>query len=213
MSKTLGNILDPKKMVEIFGPDGLRYLLLREVPFDKDGDITIEILVNRYNADLANELGNLFSRTISMISKYAGGTLPTGAFGPGSELYDDLAAALGGYRRHMDRMEFSRALGAYWTIVQRANRFIEEKRPWDIAKDPSKADELASVLRELVAVILSSGVVLFPFMPAKMEAMLVQLGSAPAGIDTVPPVEVVVEGLRQPAPLFPRIQEDPESLL
>ena len=125
MSKTRGNILDPKKMVEIFGPDGLRYLLLREVPFDKDGDITIEILVNRYNADLANELGNLFSRTMSMISKYAGGTLPTSAFGPGSELFDDLAAALGGYRGHMDRMEFSRALGAYWTIVQRANKLFE----------------------------------------------------------------------------------------
>jgi methionyl-tRNA synthetase len=213
MSKTLGNIIDPKAMADIFGPDGLRYLLLREVPFDKDGDITIEILVNRYNADLANELGNLFSRTMSMIAKYTGGTLVAGSFGSGSELYDDLASALAAYRGHMDRMEFSRALGAYWTVVQRANRFIEEKRPWDLAKDPSRADELAAVLRELVAVILTSGVALLPFMPSKMEAMLSQLGSAPGGIGEVPPAEVAVDGLQQPAPLFPRIQEDPETLL
>ncbi len=211
MSKTRGNILDPERMAAVFGPDGLRYLLLREVPFDKDGDISIEILVNRYNADLANELGNLFSRTTAMIVKYFDGTLGAGVFGPESLLFDETVRALKGYRKHMDRMEFSRALGAYWTVVQRANRFIEEQRPWDLAKESSKHDRLREVLRELVAVLWVSGRVLSPFMPVKMEEMLSQLGSPDTGIGDLPPNEVCVEGLRTPQPLFPRIQEDPET--
>ncbi|MCK4237294.1 MAG: methionine--tRNA ligase, partial [Candidatus Krumholzibacteria bacterium] len=129
MSKTTGNMLDPGRMANVFGADGLRYLLLREVPFDRDGDISIDLLVSRYNADLANELGNLFSRTVAMISKYHGGNLETGGFGSGSAMYQDLFKAIQGYRRHMEQMKFSRALGSYWTIIQRANRFIEERRP------------------------------------------------------------------------------------
>jgi methionyl-tRNA synthetase len=109
-------------------------------------------------------------------------------------------------------MEFSRALGAYWTVVQRANRFIEEQRPWDLAKESSKHDRLRDVLRELVAVLWTSGRVLSPFMPVKMEEMLSQLGSPDIGIGDLPPNDIRVEGLRAPRPLFPRIQEDPENL-
>jgi len=212
MSKTRGNILDPGRMAAVFGPDGLRYLLMREVPFDKDGDISVEILVNRYNADLANELGNLFSRTTAMIVKYFGGTLGAGTFGPGSLLFDETVRALDGYREHMDRMEFSRALNEYWTVVQRANRFIEEQRPWDLAKDPSEHERLRGVMLELVTVLRVSGRVLSPFMPVKMEEMLVQLGAPETGIGDLPPGELHVEGLAAPRPLFPRIQENPEDL-
>jgi methionyl-tRNA synthetase len=213
MSKTRGNILDPIRMAGIFGADGIRYLLLREVPFDKDGDITIGLLVGRYNADLANELGNLFSRTTSMLSKYLGGDLEPERYDEGSELHHDLTEALGRYRGHMDRMAFSRALGAYWRVIQRANRFIEERRPWDLAKDTAKREELAGVLGALLAVLLTSGVVLSPFMPEKMAEMLRHLGGAELELDDLPPAQVSAEGLLPPEPLFPRIEDDAESLL
>jgi methionyl-tRNA synthetase len=212
MSKTRGNILDPAAMARVFGADALRYLLLREVPFDRDGDISMEVLVNRYNADLANELGNLFSRTSAMISKYLGGAVGPQRFGEGSELYGDLSRALDGYRKFMERMEFSRALGAFWTVVQRANRFIEEKRPWEIAKDPSRTEELQTVFTELLAVLVSSGAALSPFMPRAMGDMLARLGAAGTGIDALPPAEISAGGLVPPEPLFPRIQANPSEL-
>ena len=167
-------------MVEAFGADALRYLLLREVPFDRDGDVTVEVFLDRYNADLANDIGNLFSRTVTMISKYLGGAVETKPLGAGHELYAELVRSLEAYRGHMDRMEFSRALGAYWSVIQRANRFIEEKRPWDLAKDPAKRGELEEMFRELLAVLRASGVVLTPFMPRKMAEMLAQLGAREA---------------------------------
>lgn len=213
MSKTRGNILDPTRMSEIFGTDGLRYLLLREVPFDRDGDISLELFVSRYNADLANELGNLLSRTTAMIAKYLGGDLEAGGFGEGSELYPDLSSALEKYTGHMERLEFSRAVGEYWTVIQRANRFIEEKRPWDLAKDPEKQGELKSMFRELLAVLLTSGVVLYPFMPERMEEMLRHLGVEEFSMEIIPPKTVGSEGLVSPAPLFPRIQRSPDDVL
>jgi methionyl-tRNA synthetase len=212
MSKTRGNILDPLKMAEVFGPDGLRYLLLREVPFDRDGDISVEILLNRYNADLANELGNLFSRTTAMITKYFDGDLSERTFDSAAEMHGDLMKAVEGYRGHMERMEFSRALGAYWTAVQRANRFIEEKKPWELAKDPARKEELEQVFTELLAVLVTSGVVLSPFMPGAMETMLAHLGVERPGLYDVPPARVGAAGLEPPKPLFPRIQVEPDKL-
>lgn len=212
MSKTRGNILDPSAMAKVFGADGLRYLLMREVPFDRDGDISVETLLNRYNSDLANELGNLFSRTVAMISKYLSGTIEPRPFGDGDELFGDLATAIEGYRGHMERMEFSRAIGAFWKVVQRANRFIEEKRPWELAKDEERKDELETVFSNLLAVLVSSGVLLGPFMPAAMAEMLLHLGADVACIDDLPPGEISARGLEQPKPLFPRIQVDPSEL-
>jgi methionyl-tRNA synthetase len=212
MSKSRGNILDPDKMAGIFGADGLRYLLLREVPFDKDGDISTRTLVERYNSDLANELGNLFSRTLAMISKYLGGDVPPAPFDGGCELHDVLAGSVAAYREHMDRMEFSRALGAFWPSVQAANRFIEEKAPWALAKDEARRGELEAVFRELLAVLRTAGSVLFPFMPGKMSSMLGQLGAGDPSLDDLPPSESGAGGLSAPEPLFPRIQESPEDI-
>ncbi|MBN1165456.1 MAG: methionine--tRNA ligase [Candidatus Krumholzibacteriota bacterium] len=212
MSKTRGNILDPEKMASVFGADGLRYLLMREVPFDKDGDISVAILVNRYNADLANELGNLFSRTAAMIAKYLEGRVEPAPFEAGCEMYGDLSRAVSGYREHMEKMEFSRALGAYWTVIQRANRFIEEKSPWLLAKDESKKPELQALFRELLAVLRTTGIVLSPFMPVKMEEMLGQLGGAEYSIDQLPPARSGAERLSPPTPLFPRMQDKLEDI-
>ncbi|MBN1885464.1 MAG: methionine--tRNA ligase [Candidatus Krumholzibacteriota bacterium] len=212
MSKTLGNILDPEAVAGVFGADGTRYLLLREVPFDKDGDISPEILVNRYNADLANELGNLFSRTVSMIVKYLGGDLPPAPYGEGRPLYGQIRDGLEGYAAHMERMEFSRALGAWWPAIQRANQYVEEMRPWDLAKDPARRGELEEVFRELWAVLAASATVLAPFMPGKMQSMLGQLRAPEAALGDLPHAEAGAAALESPKPLFPRIQDDPASL-
>lgn len=213
MSKTRGNIIDPHAMVELLGTDAIRYLLLREVPFGRDGDISIELALSRYNADLANELGNLFSRTTAMICRYLGGDLEGGEFGEGSDLWGDLVGAIEAYHGHMELMEFSKALSSYWSIVQRANRFIEERRPWELAKEPEKRVELVAVLRELLAVLVNTGKVLSPFMPSKMGEMLEQLGAAPGDLSVLPEKEIGAEGLTPPAPLFPRIEGETADLL
>jgi methionyl-tRNA synthetase len=213
MSKTRGNIIDPVNMTEIFGADAVRYLLLREVPFDRDGDVTMEVFLARYNADLANDIGNLFSRTVTMISKYLGGTVESKPFDGGHELNAELGRSLEAYRGHMEQMEFSRALGAYWSVIQRANRFIEEKRPWDLAKDPAKRPELEDMCRELVAVLRASGIVLTPFMPGKMAEMLSQLGAGALTMSDLPERAAGADALAQPVPLFPRIKADSGDLL
>ena len=208
MSKTRGNIIDPVGMAEAYGADALRYLLLREVPFDRDGDISSEVFLARYNADLANDVGNLLSRTVVMISKYLGGAVERGPVGEGSELGGELVRALGAYRAHMDAMEFSRALGAYWSVIQRANRFIEERRPWDLAKDPARRDELEETFRGLLAVLRATGVVLLPFMPAKMRELLAALGAERLTLADLPEREVGAAGLAPLSPLFPRIKPE-----
>ena len=109
-------------------------------------------------------------------------------------------------------MEFSRALGAFWPAVQSANRFIEEKAPWTLAKDESKRGELEGVFRELLAVLRTAGSVLYPFMPGKMGEMLEWLGAGPPSLDALPPDVSGAEGLSAPRPLFPRIQEQPEEI-
>ena len=208
MSKTRGNILDPRALAERFGADALRYLLLREVPFDRDGDISIESLVNRYNADLANDIGNLFSRTLVMIVKYLGGSVAEKKLDAARGLSGELEKAVQAYRDGMERMEFSGALGAYWSVIQRANRFIEERRPWDLAKDASRRTELEDTFRDLLAVLRASGLVLSPFMPVKMADMLRQLGAQTLVMNDLPEHAVGASGLVAPQPLFPRIRED-----
>jgi methionyl-tRNA synthetase len=213
MSKTRGNIIDPQAVAERFGPDAVRYLLLREVPFDRDGDITMEALVSRYNADLANDVGNLFSRTLVMIVKYLGGSIEEQEIKPDLGIGSELEKAIDAYHDNMERMEFSGALAAYWSVIQRANRFIEEKRPWDLAKDAAKRGELEDVFRGLLAVLRATGLVLTPFMPAKMGDMLRQLGAEKLTMDAIPETRVGARGLVSPQPLFPRIREDGAELV
>ncbi|UCH83178.1 MAG: methionine--tRNA ligase, partial [Candidatus Latescibacterota bacterium] len=126
MSKTIGNILDPVEMAEFFGADPLRYLLLREIAFDRDGDFTIEQSVTRYNAELANELGNLFSRTLSMVNRYRDGVVPAWTDDAQRDFERLTANVVDEYCSHMDALEFDEALNAFWKTVQGANRYVEQ---------------------------------------------------------------------------------------
>ena len=137
MSKTRGNVLDPDTAVELFGVDGVRYLVLREIPFDRDGDVTLEGLVRRYNADLANDLGNLVNRTVSMANRYLEGQLPGLAQTDAAADVDLRAAASRAwedYRFAMDQQHLDEALAAMIDLVRAGNGYAESQAPWVLAK-------------------------------------------------------------------------------
>ncbi len=212
MSKTLGNIVDPENLAKYFGADALRYLLLREIAFDRDGDLTVELFVTRYNAELANELGNLFSRTLSMTTRYFDGAVP--------EYSQDAARATArltegvvpDYRREMDALAFDKALAAMWRSVQDANRFVEERKPWAQAKDTQR-EALSATLRALLEVLRMCSVLCQPFMPEKALAMRAQLGLAPEfALDEAHQAgDASWQRVGTSSVLFPRIEVDAEK--
>jgi methionyl-tRNA synthetase len=170
MSKTIGNIVDPIDLAAFFGADALRYLLLREIAFDRDGDFTVELFVARYNAELANELGNLFSRTLAMTRKFFDGNVPAWSDSAARDSARLLENVVADYRRHMDRLAFDQGLAAVWRSVQNANRFIEERKPWALAK-AGDTDTLAATMRALLEVLRTASVLTQPFMPTKAREM------------------------------------------
>jgi methionyl-tRNA synthetase len=170
MSKSIGNIVDPIDLANFFGPDALRYLLLREIAFDRDGDFTVELFVARYNAELANELGNLYSRTLAMTHKFFGGEVPAWSESAARDSAQLLLNVVSDYRRQMDRMAFDQGLAAVWRAVQSANRFIEERKPWALAK-AGDTETLAATMRSLLEVLRVCSVLTQPFMPSKAEEM------------------------------------------
>jgi methionyl-tRNA synthetase len=215
MSKTLGNVLDPVGVVEFFGEaDAVRYLLLREIAFDRDGDFTIEKAVGRYNAELANELGNLFSRTLSMVQRYRKGAVP--AWTPEAKLdFERLSdGVFGDYCVKMDGLAFDEGLEALWRAVQAANRYVEEKKPWELAKkDEAKA--LDDVLRVLLEVLRFSSILCVPFMPVKSAEMrrLLMLEPDISKIELGEAERPGDPGWREvgnPAVLFPKIERETE---
>ncbi|HEX6791076.1 MAG TPA: methionine--tRNA ligase [Candidatus Krumholzibacteria bacterium] len=210
MSKTIGNIVDPIDLAGFFGADALRYLLLREIAFDRDGDFTVELFVARYNAELANELGNLFSRTLAMTHKFFAGAVPAWSDAAAKDTARLLDNVVADYSRHMDRLAFDQALASLWRAVQDSNRFIEERKPWALAKSGDK-DTLAATMRALLEVLRVCSVACQPFMPAKAEEMrsLLSLESdfAHVGIDDTN--KAGDEGwtrVGEPAVLFPRLE-------
>jgi methionyl-tRNA synthetase len=212
MSKTIGNILDPIELAEFFGSaDALRYLLLREIAFDRDGDFTIEHAVTRYNAELANELGNLFSRTLSMVKRYREGAVPAWTPEAANEYAGIADGVVDRYVEHMDRLSFDGGLSALWRAVQSANRYVEQKKPWELARmgDPKPLDD---ALRVLLEVLRLSSILCIPFVPAKAAAMREQLGLAPdiakTSLDEArTPGEEDWKTVGDPAPLFPKIEQ------
>ncbi len=213
MSKSLGNVVSPLEIADRFGADPLRYFLLREVVFGNDGDFTYERFIERYNSDLANDLGNLFSRVAAMIGRYFGGAIPEDAALPHdavSNLYPEIARR---WIACMEDLSLSGACDALWDFVRAANKRVEDAAPWTIAKDPARRDELAGVLYDLACAAAGIAVLVQPFMPAAADAMwsgLALPGAVTAvrltGLSTVPAVPRGVK-IEKGSALFPRIEE------
>ncbi len=180
MSKSKGNVVDPYVLAEMFGVDALRFFLLRTFPFGSDGNFSNEALIQTINVDLANDLGNLLSRTTAMAGKYFGGTLPAGrkADALDDELIGMASELRGKYEEHMEKYAFQNALAEVFKVIQRANKYIDETAPWVLGKDvAANGDRLASVLYNLLETTRICGVLLTPFMPESMDKLFDQLGA------------------------------------
>lgn len=217
MSKSKGNVVYPEMLVERYGLDALRYYLLRAIPFGSDGVFTPEDFVSRVNYDLANDLGNLLNRTIAMINKYCDGFVPDYASKVtpfDSELSTTAANVIGKYHEYMEKMEFNTAIAEVWTLVSRANKYIDETQPWVLAKDEEKKNELDSVMVHLAESLRIVAILLQPVMTTtpkrifeqlgldseRMSMEAIHFGEFPSG------VKVTTKG----TPIFPRLDMETE---
>ena len=175
MSKSLGNVLDPFEVIDQYGTDALRFYLMRDVAFGGDGAVGMDAVKSRYETELANEYGNLASRTIAMVSRYRDGVIPAAATDPALatdfDALPDRVAAL------LDRAEATQALELIWQRVRRLNRYVEERAPWQLAKDAASAGALDETLASLAEGLRSLSVLLAPYMPSSVERLLGALGA------------------------------------
>ncbi|MBQ4308291.1 MAG: methionine--tRNA ligase, partial [Lachnospiraceae bacterium] len=212
MSKSRGNVIYADDLVDIFGVDAVRYYVLHEMPFDNDGTISWELVVERVNSDLANTLGNLVNRTISMTNKYFGGEVrQTGA---ADDVDADLkAVTLDAVKKAEEKMEQNRvadALTEIFNIFRRSNKYIDETMPWALAKDEAQKDRLAEVLYNLTEAITIGASLLAPFLPETGERILAQLGAEARGFDDMDRFGLLPDGTKvteNPKILFARLDE------
>ena len=225
MSKSRGNFLDPSALVASLGADGTRYVTLREIPFDSDADVSWDSFVRRYNADLANDFGNLVNRTVSMTNRYLGGERPGPRAGAHSPLAEGWADTVRLYAQRLESCLLHDALAELWEFVGGANKVVDAEQPWVLAKSAKAGDEAAAarlrgVLGDLIEACRLVGLAVAPYMPGIAPRILEQLGHAyPYGADGNggPPVlEELTWGARagesgrvtDPRPLFPRLETE-----
>ncbi len=217
MSKSKGNVVDPNDMIARYGVDPYRYFLLREVTFGLDGTFNEETLISRYNSDLANDIGNLLNRTLTMAEKYFEGKVPGKGHGSqakgsiGKELEEKASALAGELEKAVPNFDFVNALSKIWEVINIANKFIEESKPWVLSKE-NKADELAAVIYSLLEVLRVVAISINPFMPQTSKNIWEQLGME-TEIEKISFSDGMkwgdmVEGQKvsKAKPLFPRIE-------
>jgi methionyl-tRNA synthetase len=204
MSKSLGNVLDPFEIIERFGTDALRYYLLRDVTFGEDGSVSTEAFERRYDTELANELGNLANRTLSMVGRYRDATVPDVEVDPA--LADDFDGLAQRVAERIDRVELTPALDDIWQRVRRLNRYVEEQAPWQLAKDPERAADLDRVLRTLAEGLRVVTVLLSPWIPGAAEKLLAALGTPGLSLDGARFGTGRIGKVASLEPLFPKQQ-------
>ena len=214
MSKSLGNVVAALDLAKIYGVDAFRYFLLREMSFGLDASFSEDLLVQRYNSDLANDLGNLFSRALSMLHRYRGGVVP--AFLPSRQDHMDVRFLVQStaqkYLDGMGELAFHKALAAVWELVSEGNKYVVKNQPWELAKDEAKARDLDDVLYNLMQIMSAVVVMISPVMPQAAQRMAAQLGMAPIKPGLISDLEaifdLVPEGTRttEPEQLFPRVE-------
>ena len=219
MSKSKGNVVDPNVLIDRYGLDATRYYLMRELPFGSDGVFTPEAFVERTNYDLANDLGNLVNRTISMINKYFQGELPAYQ-GPKHELDEDMEAmaleTVKNFNENMESLQFSIALSTVWKFISRTNKYIDETQPWVLAKDEDQRDMLGNVMAHLVENIRFAAVLLQPFLTHAPREVFKQLNMNDPKLSQLESLEsygALTEPIlvtEKPAPIFPRLDTEAE---
>jgi methionyl-tRNA synthetase len=212
MSKTTGNLVDPFPFIADYGIDALRYYLSREIRFGEDGTFSTEGFEARYTGELANELGNLLNRTVSMIDRYRDGVIPND-HGRDADLAREVATRQSEIRAAFDNADVTRAVESAWVLVRALNRLVEQRAPWVLAKDPDAAADLDQVLFSLAAGLQSVLIMLWPIIPTSAERALASLGHDPTQVGLTQAVwgaGVAGTLVTSVPPLFPRVEGRPE---
>ena len=219
MSKSKGNVVDPMALIDEFGADAIRYFLLREITLGQDGSFSRDALITRINADLANDLGNLLHRALSMIKKFQGGILykPDGEATLDLTLVEDAQKTVQQYTQEMEAIQLSTGIRTVWSFISRANKYIDETMPWALAKDPAKKDDLRRVLYNLAESLRVISGLISPFMPRTAQSIWEQLALpwdfAGHRLDDLKVWGKIPDGhaVGEPKQLFPRIEMEAEE--